>query len=311
MISYFIRRLLWLVPVLFTVALITFVLMHTAPGGPWDTNPLAKRVDPRTEEILNRRYGLDKPLWQQFTNYVWNAMQGKLGPSYRLRGRDVEDVIMERFPTTAKLGLISLALALIVGLPLGIISALKQNSVVDYLSLFFATIGTAVPNFVLGIFLIIIFATGLRWVPVIANDWSTWRPWALPSIVLAAGTAAYLTRLTRASMLEVMNQDYIRTARAKGLAEIFVVLRHMVRNALIPVVTILGPALANLVTGSFIIEYLFSVPGMGRLYVTGVNQRDYSMIMGNTLFYAVIVALANLGVDITYAFLDPRIRLEK
>ena len=311
MISYFIRRLLWLVPVLFTVALITFVLMHTAPGGPWDTNPLAKRVDPRTEEILNRRYGLDKPLWQQFTNYVWNAMQGKLGPSYRLRGRDVEDVIIERFPTTAKLGLISLALALIVGLPLGIISALKQNSVVDYLSLFFATIGTAVPNFVLGIFLIIIFATGLRWVPVIANDWSTWRPWALPSIVLAAGTAAYLTRLTRASMLEVMNQDYIRTARAKGLAEIFVVLRHMVRNALIPVVTILGPALANLVTGSFIIEYLFSVPGMGRLYVTGVNQRDYSMIMGNTLFYAVIVALANLGVDITYAFLDPRIRLEK
>lgn len=311
MISYFIRRLLWLVPVLFTVALITFVLMHTAPGGPWDTNPLAKRVDPRTEEILNRRYGLDKPLWQQFTNYVWNAVQGKLGPSYRLRGRDVEDVIMERFPTTAKLGLISLALALIVGLPLGIISALKQNSVVDYLSLFFATIGTAVPNFVLGIFLIIIFATGLRWVPVIANDWSTWRPWALPSIVLAAGTAAYLTRLTRASMLEVMNQDYIRTARAKGLAEIFVVLRHMVRNALIPVVTILGPALANLVTGSFIIEYLFSVPGMGRLYVTGVNQRDYSMIMGNTLFYAVIVALANLGVDITYAFLDPRIRLEK
>ncbi len=311
MISYFIRRLLWLVPVLFTVALITFVLMHTAPGGPWDTNPLAKRVDPRTEEILNRRYGLDKPLWQQFTNYVWNAVQGKLGPSYRLRGRDVEDVIIERFPTTAKLGLISLALALIVGLPLGIISALKQNSVVDYLSLFFATIGTAVPNFVLGIFLIIIFATGLRWVPVIANDWSTWRPWALPSIVLAAGTAAYLTRLTRASMLEVMNQDYIRTARAKGLAEIFVVLRHMVRNALIPVVTILGPALANLVTGSFIIEYLFSVPGMGRLYVTGVNQRDYSMIMGNTLFYAVIVALANLGVDITYAFLDPRIRLEK
>jgi len=311
MISYFIRRLLWLVPVLFTVALITFVLMHTAPGGPWDTNPLAKRVDPRTEEILNRRYGLDKPLWQQFTNYVWNAVQGKLGPSYRLRGRDVEDVIIERFPTTAKLGLISLALALIVGLPLGIISALKQNSVVDYLSLFFATIGTAVPNFVLGIFLIIIFATGLRWVPVIANDWSTWRPWALPSIVLAAGTAAYLTRLTRASMLEVMNQDYIRTARAKGLAEIFVVLRHMVRNALIPVVTILGPALANLVTGSFIIEYLFSVPGMGRLYVTGVNQRDYSMIMGNTLFYAVIVALANLGVDVTYAFLDPRIRLEK
>jgi len=311
MISYFIRRLLWLVPVLFTVALITFVLMHTAPGGPWDTNPMAKRVDPRTEEILNRRYGLDKPLWQQFTNYVWNAVQGKLGPSYRLRGRDVEDVIIERFPTTAKLGLISLALALIVGLPLGIISALKQNSVVDYLSLFFATIGTAVPNFVLGIFLIIIFATGLRWVPVIANDWSTWRPWALPSIVLAAGTAAYLTRLTRASMLEVMNQDYIRTARAKGLAEIFVVLRHMVRNALIPVVTILGPALANLVTGSFIIEYLFSVPGMGRLYVTGVNQRDYSMIMGNTLFYAVIVALANLGVDITYAFLDPRIRLEK
>jgi oligopeptide transport system permease protein len=308
MIKYLIRRFLWLVPVFFTVALVTFVLMHAAPGGPWDTDPMVRKVDPRTEAVLNRRYGLDKPLWQQFADYVWNAAQGKLGPSYRLRGRQVEDVLRERFPTTAKLGLLALAMAVVVGLPLGVIAALRQNTWVDYFSLFFATVGTAVPSFVLGIFLIIIFASWLHWVTVLESDWSSFKPWILPAVVLGVGTAAYIARLSRSSMLEVIRQDYVRTARAKGLSERAIILQHMLQNALIPVVTILGPALANLITGSFIIETLFRVPGMGRLYVTAINQRDYSMIMGTTLFYAVIIALTNLGVDITYGFLDPRIK---
>ncbi|HDD23871.1 MAG TPA: ABC transporter permease [Chloroflexi bacterium] len=308
MIKYLIRRFLWLVPVFFTVALVTFVLMHAAPGGPWDTDPMMRKVDPRTEAVLNRRYGLDKPLWQQFLDYVWNAAQGKLGPSYRLRGRQVEDVLRERFPTTAKLGLLALAMAIVVGLPLGVIAALRQNTWVDYFSLFFATVGTAVPSFVLGIFLIIIFASWLHWVTVLESDWSSFKPWILPAVVLGVGTAAYIARLSRSSMLEVIRQDYVRTARAKGLSERAIILQHMLQNALIPVVTILGPALANLITGSFIIETLFRVPGMGRLYVTAINQRDYSMIMGTTLFYAVIIALTNLGVDITYGFLDPRIK---
>jgi len=284
MIKYLIRRFLWLVPVFFTVALVTFVLMHAAPGGPWDTDPMMRKVDPRTEAVLNRRYGLDKPLWQQFLDYVWNAAQGKLGPSYRLRGRQVEDVLRERFPTTAKLGLLALAMAIVVGLPLGVIAALRQNTWVDYFSLFFATVGTAVPSFVLGIFLIIIFASWLHWVTVLESDWSSFKPWILPAVVLGVGTAAYIARLSRSSMLEVIRQDYVRTARAKGLSERAIILQHMLQNALIPVVTILGPALANLITGSFIIETLFRVPGMGRLYVTAAfliralkraNRRGY------------------------------------
>jgi len=209
-----------------------------------------------------------------------------------------------------RLGFIALFFAVIVGVPVGVLAALKQNTVADYASLFVATIGISVPNFVMMIFMLIIFGTWLNLIDIVPRDWSQTKPWAVPALVLGFGTMAFTARLTRTSMLEVLRQDYIRTARAKGLKERVIIARHMLKNALIPVITILGPALATLVTGSFIIETMVGFPGMGRAYVQSIGQRDYSMIMGTTLIYAVLVALANLSVDVIYGFVDPRIRLE-
>jgi len=331
MIAYFIRRLLWMIPVLLTVGLVTFILMHNAPGGPWDRDISTRQVDPTTQATLNAYYGLDKPLWRQFTAYmvgdvnskgtfVCGIICGNLGPSYRARGRTVQDILFQapedkpfwysRFGYSARLGLASLCIAIIVGIPIGTIAALKQNSIIDYISLFLATSGISVPNFVMGIFLIIILASWLHLISVVPKSWDTLRPWILPAVVLGFGTTAYTARLTRSSMLEVMRMDYVRTARAKGLAERVVITVHMIKNALIPVVTILGPALAGLVTGSFIIETMFGFPGMGRAYVMAIGQRDYSMILGTTIIYAVLVAAANLSVDMVYVMIDPRIRLE-
>lgn len=329
MTTYLIRRVFWLIPVLFFVSLITFSLMHAAPGGPWDRDLEAKQVDKRTQELLDQRFGLDKPLFfnleggnpldSQFFNYIWNAMRGDLGPSYRQRGRDVQDILFQpsegkqiwesRFGYSMRLGLLALVVAVVLGVPLGVLAALKRNSFLDYVSLFLSTIGISVPSFVMAIFLIILFAIQLKIMKIVQQDWSTPGAWLVPAAVLGFHTFAYVTRLTRSSLLEVMQQDYIRTARAKGLAERAVVVRHMLRNALIPVVTILGPALAGLVTGSFIIETMFSFPGSGGEYVRAIRNRDYSMIMATTLVYALLVAVANLTVDLVYGFLDPRIRL--
>lgn len=329
MTTYVIRRLLYMVPTLFFVALITFTLMHAAPGGPWDRDLEARQVDKTTQDILNRRFGLDKPLFfnttggnlfdSQFFNYIFGAVRGDLGPSYRQRGLDVQDILFRppegkpfwnaKFGYSLRLGLLAVGLATILGIPLGIAAALKRNTIIDYISLFLSTVGVSVPNFVLAIFFIIIFASKLKLVKIVQQDWNSPGAWLIPATILGFGTFAFVTRLTRSSLLEIMQQDYVRTARAKGLAERVVVLRHMLRNALIPVVTILGPALAGLVTGSFIIEQMFSFPGSGRAFVTAISQRDYSMIMGTTLIYAVLVAFANLSVDIVYGFLDPRIKV--
>jgi oligopeptide transport system permease protein len=330
MTTYLIRRLLWMVPVLLIVATITFFLMHAAPGGPWDRDLSARQVDPRTQEILNKYYGLDKPLWRQYIAYIIGDIDeegsfscglicGNLGPSYRMRGMQVEDMLFSppegksawesRFGFSARLGLISLTFAIVVGIPAGVIAALKQNSWIDYATLFVATSGISLPSFVMAIFLIIILARWLNLVPVVPKDWGEPRVWILPALVLGFGTMAYSARLTRSSMLEVLRQDYVRTARAKGLHERLIVYRHMIRNALIPVVTILGPALAGLVTGSFIIETMFGFPGMGRAYVTAIGQRDYSMILGTTLLFVFLVSIANLTVDFLYVLVDPRIRL--
>lgn len=332
MTTYFLRRIFWMIPVLFTVALITFVLMHAAPGGPWDRDLSARQVDASTQKVLNAHYGLDKPLWRQFMGYtigdtnnegkfVCGLICGNMGPSYRVRGRTVQDILFEppkdkgsqnsKFGYSMRLGLFALGLAALIGVPVGVFAALRQNSWVDYLSLFIATIGISLPSFVMAIFLIIIFASTLHLVSVIPRSWDEVKAWILPAAVLGFGTMAYTARLTRTSMLEVIRQDYVRTARAKGLHERLVVYRHMLRNALIPVVTILGPALAALVTGSFIIETMFSFPGMGKEYVTAISRRDYSMIMGTTLIYVFLVSVANLTVDLLYVFIDPRIRLEE
>ncbi len=331
MLAYIIKRLIWLVPVLTIVGAITFTLMHTAPGGPWDRDLSARQVDARTQELLNKRFGLDKPLWRQFIAYMvgdfgdkgafeCGLVCGNLGPSYRVRGRDVQDILFEapedkpfydsRFGHSIRLGLLALTMAVSIGIPLGTFAALKQNSIIDYASLLIATAGISVPSFVIAIFMIIILASWLHLISVVPKSWADPRVWIMPAGVLGFGTLAYTARLMRTSMLEVLRQDYIRTARSKGLTERAVVTVHMIKNAMIPVITILGPALAGLVTGSFIIETMFGFPGMGRAYVQAIQQRDYSMIMGTTLIYAFLVALANLSVDFIYVLIDPRIRLQ-
>jgi len=324
------RRLLWMVPVLFTVTLITFLLMHAAPGGPWDRDPGRRQIDAATQAKLDHQFGLDKPMWRQFVAYVFGdfddegtfvcgAMCGNLGPSYRQRGRTVREILFgvpegkkfwqSRFGYSVRLGLLALVFATVVGIPAGILAALKQNTWIDYASALVANIGVSIPGFVIGIYLIIIFGVQLHVVSVVPRSWADPKVWIIPALVMGFGTMAFTARLTRSAMLEVMRQDYVRTARSKGLAERAVILGHMLKNALIPVVTILGPALAGLVVGAFIIETMFSFPGIGREYVTAISNRDYSMILGTTLVYAVLVALANLSVDIVYGFLDPRIRV--
>jgi len=303
MTAYFIRRLLWLVPVLLFVAAITFVLMHSVPGGPWDRD---KPLPPAAVEQLNRKYGLDQPLWEQFGRYLLGLLHGDLGVSYRQSDRPVTEVIGDGIKVSATLGGLAMLLSAVVGLPLGIVAALRRNRALDYLSVSLATLGASTPNFVLGIILIVIFASTFHLLPTIG--WGSWKQAIMPVLALSALPTAFLARITRASTLEVLNQDYVRTAWAKGLSVRAVVLRHVARNALIPVLTLAGPLAAALVTGSFIIESQFAIPGVGRAFVTAIFGRDYGVIMGVTLFYGLVVATANLAVDLAYAAADPRIR---
>ena len=303
MTAYFIRRLLWLVPVLLFVAAITFVLMHSVPGGPWDRD---KPLPPAAVEQLNRKYGLDQPLWEQFGRYLLGLLHGDLGVSYRQSDRPVTEGIGDGIKVSATLGGLAMLLSAVVGLPLGIVAALRRNRALDYLSVSLATLGASTPNFVLGIILIVIFASTFHLLPTIG--WGSWKQAIMPVLALSALPTAFLARITRASTLEVLTQDYVRTAWAKGLSVRAVVLRHVARNALIPVLTLAGPLAAALVTGSFIIESQFAIPGVGRAFVTAIFGRDYGVIMGVTLFYGLVVATANLAVDLAYAAADPRIR---
>jgi oligopeptide transport system permease protein len=305
MTAYFIRRLFWLVPILLFVAAITFVLMHSVPGGPWDRE---KPLPPQAVEQLNRKYGLDQPLWEQFGRYVLGLLHGDLGVSYRQSDRPVTEVIGGGIKISATLGGLAMLLSVVVGVPLGVVAALRRNRALDYVSVSLATLGASVPNFVLGIILIVIFASTFHLLPTIG--WGSWKQAVMPVLALSALPIAFLARITRASTLEVLQQDYVRTAWAKGLAPRTVIIRHVARNALIPVITLAGPLAAALVTGSFIIESQFAIPGVGRAFVTAIFQRDYGVIMGVTLFYALVVALANLAVDMAYAVADPRIRYQ-
>ncbi|GAC1314358.1 MAG: ABC transporter permease subunit [Chloroflexota bacterium] len=302
MTRFFIRRILWLIPVLLFVSLITFTLMHVTPGGPWDRE---KAVSPQVLANLNARYNLDKPAWQQYLIYMSGVIRGDLGPSFTYQDRSVTQIIMGGLPTTASLGLLAAVVAMAIGIPLGIIAAMRQNSAVDYVALIFGTVFASVPSFVLGFVLIIIFALTLHLVPT--SGWGKPVNYVLPALTLGLNQAALLTRITRASVLDVSRQDFMRTARAKGLQEFLLVRRHLLKNAMIPVVTVLGPILAFLIVGSLIVESIFSIPGVGRLLVQGISQRDYSLIMGTTLVYAFVIAALNLIVDILYAFIDPRI----
>jgi oligopeptide transport system permease protein len=336
MLTFIIRRLLWAIPVLFFVALVSFFLMHQAPGGPFDKDNDKRQLDPATLKALNARFGLDKPAYfnptafqkalnegqrnpitlgrtyldSQFFNYVFGALRGDLGPSYKQRGRSVQDILIQRWPFSARLGILALGFALVIGIPLGILAALRQNSRADYISLFFATIGVSVPSFVIGLMVIIVFGTMLKWISISTNDWNSWRPYLAPAMVLALPSMSFIMRITRATMLDVKRQDYIRTARAKGLSEQRVIWRHMLRNGLIPVITVIGPLLVDLITGAVIIEAIFGIPGTGRFFVESIFNRDYSMIMGTTLVYATLIVLANIAVDLSYGVLDPRIRAQ-
>jgi len=304
MAGYLVRRILAFVPLIWAIATITFFLMHAVPGGPFDRE---KELPPAVIAALEKKYNLDGTIWEQYVGFLSALARGDLGLSFA-QNRPVTTIIQERLPKSMQLGVSAFAFALIGGLPLGIISAVRQNSIVDYLSVVLATIGASVPNFVLAVFLVLFFSLQLGWFDVLGWELGNYRKMVLPIVSLGLLPLALIARVTRASMLEVLRQDYIRTARAKGLDEFRVVMRHAVRNALIPVLTIAGPIFAGLVTGSFIIERFFAIGGIGTAFVDAGTLRDYGMIMGTTLMFAVAIAVMNLAVDIAYAIVDPRIR---
>lgn len=351
MTNYIIRRLIYMVAVLFTVAGITFLLMHAVPGGPFDSE---KKLPPEIQANLEKRYHLNDPLYLQFLNYLKDVtvprfrtdkpslaleddylitfQMGKVwfqwinfGPSYASRSRTVNDIFRDQLPVSFQLGIMALLIAVSIGVPLGTFSALKQNTPYDYISMSIAIFGVSVPTIVLAPTMVWIVGVSLKWLP--PSGWGAKPPFALglfptsmgwdyfkyailPSFVLGFGSSAVLARLTRASLLQVIREDYIRTARAKGLTERLVITRHALINALIPVVTVLGPMFAALVTGTFVTELVFSIPGLGKYFVISISNRDYPVIMGTILLYSMFLVVANLFVDIIYGFLDPRIRYE-
>ncbi len=288
---------------MFVVIALTFFIMHSVPGGPFDRD---KKLPPEIIANIEAKYHLDQPVWRQFILYVGQVARGDLGPSYKYVGRDVADIIADTFPVSAVLGLCALAVSLGIGIPAGIFSAWKYNSGWDRGVIFLATLGISLPNFVLGSVLVLVLSHYLHLLPPAL--WEGPRHVVMPAFALGAGFAGYVARLTRNSLLEVLSADYIRTARAKGLGEGAVLLKHALKNSISPVVSVLGPLAAGLVTGSFVIEFIFSVPGMGNFFITAVSNRDYPLIMGVTLVYAVLIVLANIMVDLIYMKLDPRVR---
>ena len=326
-----------MIPVLLMVTMVTFGAMKLVPGGPFSSE--GRPMSPEIRANFERIYHLDEPVWKQYVRYMvgdivdtgkltdfgrGGLLGGHLGPSYQYRGRTINNVLFDGGPVkaavavSAQLGLLATLIAVGIGIPLGLISALKQNTVVDYTAMFFAMLGVSIPNFVLALLLILLMlwlsqhdlpALPLaRWGTESFGDWLSHM--ILPAFVLGSGGAPFIARLTRASMLDVIRQDYIRTARAKGLKERAVIYGHALKNSLIPVTTVLGPLMAAWLTGSFIIEHIFSIPGIGRFFVTSISNRDYTLIMGTILVYAVLLVFMNILVDISYAFLDPRIRYD-
>jgi peptide/nickel transport system permease protein len=305
--SYTLQRLLWLIPTLLAMALVTFLVMHATPGSPLD--PVAEGANPLSPEAqknLAEAYGLDKPLWEQFGIFVGKALRGDFGQSFVYKTRTVGEILIDAFPVSLLLGSMALVLAVTGGVTLGVLAAVYQNRSWDYVSVTVATLGVSIPNFVLAVFLIVLFSFVLPIFPT--GGWNEPKDWVLPTVTLALGPMGIIARFTRSSMVEVIRSDYIRTARAKGLAEAPVILKHVLKNACIPVVTLLGPLFAAIGTGSFFVESIFRVPGMGRFFVLSMTGRDYPMIMAVILLYGGFLTLMNLAVDLLYGFIDPRIR---
>ncbi|KDR95686.1 oligopeptide transport system permease protein [Peptoclostridium litorale DSM 5388] len=303
---FILSRLVSMVVTIFLIITITFFLMHAIPGGPFASE---KKLPEAIEKALNEKYHLDDPLHKQYVDYLKGVAVGDFGPSFKLKGQNVSDIIAQRFPVSAQLGGIAIFLILIAGIPLGVVAALKQGTWVDNMVMFLAIIGVTIPSFVIATVMIYTFSVKLGWLP--PARWGEFDQMIMPSIALAAYAMAFVARLTRSSMLEVISQDYIRTARAKGLTEKVVVFKHALKNALIPIVTYIGPLSAGIMTGSFVIEKIFAVPGLGRFFVDSITSRDYTVIMGVTIFYATFLVIMILVVDILYAFIDPRIKLDQ
>lgn len=306
MFKYIARRVLFLIPVLIGVSFIVFSLLYLTPGDP------ARMVlgDQATEEAVQEfrnKEGLNDPFLMQYGRYVYKALQGDIGRSYMTR-RPVSDEILSAFPATIKLAAFSMCIAILLGIPFGIISAIRQYSLFDSITMVFAMVGLSMPVFWLGILLILFFSVHLRWLP--SSGFDSFAAMVLPSITLAAQSVAIVTRMTRSSMLEVVRQDYIRTARAKGQKESVVIWRHALGNALIPVVTVVGLQFGHLLGGAVLTESIFSIPGVGRLMVEAIKMRDYPLVQGGVLYIAVAFSLVNLLVDLVYAWIDPRIKAQ-
>ena len=303
--KYFLKRLVIMLVAMFLIILLTFIIMHSIPGGPFTSN---KQVSEEVEAALNAKYNLDAPLYEQFFSYLKNILHGDFGPSSKYTGKTVNDFIYSGFPVSGRLGLVTIIFVLLAAIPMGILAAIKNGKWQDMVIMAVATIGVTIPSFVIASLLIYVFSFKLGWLPTYGLD--SWKGYILPVIALGGYSISYMARLMRSSLLEVMGQDYIRTARAKGLAERKVIVKHALRNALIPVITVLGPTVANLLTGSFVVEKIFAIPGMGVHFVTSVSQRDYTTIMGMTIFYATFLMVMILIVDIFYCLIDPRIKYE-
>ncbi|MGK0500734.1 MAG: oligopeptide transport system permease protein [Oceanicoccus sp.] len=303
MLRFIFWRILQAIPVLLVVIAVTFTLIRQAPGGPFDSE---KAVSPYVLEKLNERYHLNDPIHIQFIDYVGNAIQGDFGPSFKYPTRSVSEMILTGLPITFELAINAMVVALVIGITAGLLAALRPNTAQDYLPMSAAMIGICMPSFLMGPILVLIFGLTLQWLPI--SGWG-YAPGdkILPSITLGTTYAAYIARLTRGGMLDVLSQDYIRTARAKGVPEYQIILKHSLRGGLLPVVTFLGPAMAGLLSGSFVIETIFQIPGLGRFYVQAAFNRDYTMIMGTTIFFSMLIILFNLLSDIITVYLNPRL----
>lgn len=304
--NYLLKRLAMSLVTLWAVVTITFILMHSVPGNPFAAESKMPKV---VYDNLQAKYGLDKPLTEQYVIYLKNLLKGDFGDSMKSRVETVNDMIERGFPVSAKIGLQALLIALCFGPALGALAALYQNKIPDYISMIIAIIGISVPSFIMGTVLIQFIARNVSWLPI--GGWGTWQHTILPSFAMSLMPLATMARLMRSSMLEVLGQDYIKTAKSKGITKAAVILKHAVRNAILPVISILGTTISNLLTGSFVIEKIFGIPGLGRFFVQSIGNRDYTLIMGTTIFYAMILIFMLLLVDIAYMFIDPRIKLTK
>lgn len=302
--GYIIKRIFNAFIVLWIVISITFFLMHAIPGGPFTAE---KSLPPYVLHSIEERYKLNDPLYKQYGDYLCNLVQGDLGPSFKYPGRSVNDIIKDSFPVSFKLGIEAILIAIIIGIPAGILAGVKKDKWQDRAVNFFTTLGVAVPSFVVAALLIYVLSTKLHLLP--AAMWNGWRYEIMPALALSGMPMSFIARLTRSSMLDILSQDYIKTARAKGLSWSKVLIKHALPNSLIPVVTYLGPMTASILTGSFVIETIFAIPGLGQYFVTSIYNRDYTVILGVTIFYSMIVIVLNMVVDLLYPLLDPRIKI--